>query len=132
MDERQTRIVAISAPSVPLWAVFTNEEDEPEIWTERVHLWAHIRTGLRQDDKDTAEFLGNEVPSDEFKVEAMVLAVFSSIMVHPSKREATQCGYKHAAPASWRNGANKNGSRELRWLTGPIRRPAVCSSRATP
>ena len=38
MDERQTRIVAITAPSVPLWAVFTNEEDEPEIWTEWVHL----------------------------------------------------------------------------------------------
>jgi len=85
MDERQTRIVAISAPSVPLWAVFTNEEDEPEIWTERVHLWAHIRTGLRQDDKDTAEFLGNEVPSDEFKVEAMVLDEGDLVLVSESQ-----------------------------------------------
>ena len=73
MVKRQTRIVAITAPSVPLWAVFTNEEDEPEIWTEQVHLWAHIRTGLRKDDKDSEAFLGNEVRSDEFKVEAMVL-----------------------------------------------------------
>ena len=65
MVERQTRIVAITAPSVPLWAVFTNEGGEPEIWTEQVHLWAHIRTGLRQVDKDIEAILGNEVPSDE-------------------------------------------------------------------
>jgi hypothetical protein len=71
--EKQVRIVSIVAPSVPLWAVFTDEEGEPEIWTERVQLWAHIRTGLSQDDKDSEAFLGNEAPSDEFKVEAMVL-----------------------------------------------------------
>jgi len=73
MLEKETRIVAITVPSLPLWAVFTSEEDESEIWTERVQLWAaHIRIGLRRDDKESEAFI-NEVPADEFKVEAMVL-----------------------------------------------------------
>ena len=73
MLEKEIRIVAITAPSLPLWAVFTSEEDEPEIWTERVQLWAaYIRTGLRRDDKESEVFI-NEVLADEFKVEAMVL-----------------------------------------------------------
>src|SRR5712664_596764 len=85
MDERQTRIVAITAPSVPLWAVFTSEEGEQERWTERVHLWAHTRTGLSQDDKDIEAFLGNEVPSDEFKIEAMVLDEGNLVVVSESQ-----------------------------------------------
>lgn len=85
MVERQTRIVGITAPSVPLWAVFTSEDGEPEIWTERVHLWAHVRTGLSQDDKDSEAFLGNEVPADEFKVEAMVLDEGSLVLVSESE-----------------------------------------------
>ena len=73
MLEKEIRIVAITAPSLPLWAVFTSEEDEAEIWTERVQLWvAYIRTGLPRDDKESEVFI-NEVPADEFKVEAMVL-----------------------------------------------------------
>ena len=73
MLEKETRIVAITVPSLPLWAVFTSEEDESEIWTERVQLWAaHIRIGLRRDDKESEVFI-NEVLADEFKVEAMVL-----------------------------------------------------------
>ena len=73
MLEKETRIVAITVPSLPLWAVFTSEEDESEIWTERVQLWAaYIIIGLRRDDKESEVFI-NEVPADEFKVEAMVL-----------------------------------------------------------
>jgi hypothetical protein len=88
MVERQTRIVTITAPSVPLWAVFTSEEGEPEIWTERVHLWAHVRTGLSQDDKDSEAFLGKEVLSDEFEVEAMVLDEGHLVLGSQS-----QCGF---------------------------------------
>jgi hypothetical protein len=85
MVEKQTRIVGITAPSVPLWTVFTSEDGEPEIWTERVHLWAHVRTGLSPDDKDSEAFLGNEVPGDEFKVEAMVLDEGSLVLVSESE-----------------------------------------------
>lgn len=86
MAEKQLRIIAITAPTVPMWAVFTSEEgDEPEIWTERVHLWAHTRTGLSQDDKDIEAILDNEVPSDEFKIEAMVLYEDNLVVVSESQ-----------------------------------------------
>jgi hypothetical protein len=85
MVETQRRIIAITAPTVPVWAVFTSEEGEPEIWTERVHLWAHIKTGLSQDGKDSEAFLGNEVPSDEFKIEAMVLDEGNLVVVSESQ-----------------------------------------------
>jgi hypothetical protein len=85
MIEKEVRIVSIAAPSVPLWAVFTDEEEgEPEIWTERVQLWAHIRTGLSQDNKGSEAFLGNEVPPDQFKVEAMVLVDGDLVLVSDS------------------------------------------------
>jgi len=85
MVETQPRIIAITAPTVPVWAVFTSEEGEPEIWTERVHLWAHTKTGLSQDGKDSEAFLGNEVPSDEFKIEAMVLDEGNLVLVSESQ-----------------------------------------------
>jgi hypothetical protein len=85
MVEKQVRIAAITAPSVPLWVVFTNEEGEPEIWTERVHLWAQVRIGLSREEKDTQAYLGNEVPSDEFKVEAMVLDEGDLVVVSESQ-----------------------------------------------
>jgi hypothetical protein len=85
MSETHTRIVSITAPSVPTWAVFTSEDGEAEIWTEPVHLWAQVKSGLSSDDKDTEEFLGREVPADEYKVEGMVLDEGDLVLVSESQ-----------------------------------------------
>ncbi len=34
--DTETKVVAILAPTTSMWAVFAAEEDDEEIWTERV------------------------------------------------------------------------------------------------
>jgi hypothetical protein len=96
LDDVST-IISLVAAAVPMWAVFTTEEDEPEIWTERVHMWTHTRTGLSRDEKDTRRFLnpGDELPADRFEVEGMTLDEGELVLVHDS--EFVFLGYSEAS-----------------------------------
>ncbi|HVA81771.1 MAG TPA: hypothetical protein VNF29_12670 [Candidatus Binataceae bacterium] len=70
----ETKVIGIVAPTTSMWAVFAAEEgDNEEIWTERVHLWAHTRAALPRDRAAEEEFLGNEVPPARCKIQGMVL-----------------------------------------------------------
>lgn len=72
--EMETKLITIVAPTTPTWAVFAAEEgDDGEVWTERVHLWAHTRAALPPDRAADEEFLGNEVPPARSKIQGMVL-----------------------------------------------------------
>ena len=69
----ETKVLSITAPSVPTWAVFAPEEHGGEIWTERVHLWAHFRTAIPPGRPTEEEFLQREVPPARERIEAFVL-----------------------------------------------------------
>jgi hypothetical protein len=70
----ETKVLSITAPTVPTWAVFAPEEgDGQEIWTEQVHLWAHLRIALPPGRAAEEEFLDREVPRPREKLEAYVL-----------------------------------------------------------
>ncbi|MBV9498279.1 MAG: hypothetical protein JO138_02790 [Acidobacteriaceae bacterium] len=92
-----TTIVNLVSAVVPMWAVFTSEEGEPEIWTERVHLWAHTRTGLSQDEKASRKFLdpGDDLPSDDVRVQGMTLDEGHLVLVEQS--EFVFLGYSEVA-----------------------------------
>lgn len=63
----RTVIVGMTAPTVPVWAVFGHEEGEPVIWACRVHMWAQLRR-VPQDIVDEEE------PNERLdRVVAMVL-----------------------------------------------------------
>jgi hypothetical protein len=93
-----TTIISLVAAAVPIWAVFTNEEGEPEIWTERVHVWPHTRTGLSCDEKDRRRFLdpGDELPADRFEVQGMTLDEGELVLVWESR--FVFLGYSEASP----------------------------------
>ncbi len=70
--DMERRVTGTTAPTVPAWAVFTAEEGEEEMWTQRVHLWAHTQTALNADVAASEEFLGREVPPARYEIQGMV------------------------------------------------------------
>jgi hypothetical protein len=71
--DMETKVVAVTAPTTEVWAVFTSDEGEPEIWTQRVHLWAQTRTALPPDLEAEEEFLDRDVPRPRDEIVGMVI-----------------------------------------------------------
>lgn len=81
--DMETNVVAIVAPTTSMWAVFAanEDDDDEEIWTERVHLWTHTRTALPQDRATEEESLGREVPPARYEIQGMVLCEGDLVLV---------------------------------------------------
>jgi hypothetical protein len=106
-----TTVIGIVPPSAPLWAVFAAEESGDEIWTERVHLWAHTRTALPADRAAEETFIDREVPAPRVEVQSMVLC--EGDLVLATETEWLFLGYSEKESASvedWRD-AIKNARR---------------------
>src|SRR5579863_9533018 len=70
----ETAILSITTPSVPMWVVYTSEEEggPDDIWTEPVILWALVEKHLNEEEVDTNRLLDKEVPRPRRKVVAMI------------------------------------------------------------
>ena|SRR5215469_11315237 len=80
--DMETRIVSMTAPTVPAWAVFTAaEEGDDEVWTARVHLWAHTRNARAPDVAEEEELLRKEVPKERFAIQGMVVCEGEMVLV---------------------------------------------------